>query len=158
MKSTKALERKIEILSNMLSSFEKKIEKTNSKIESLTGIIANGAFQQRRNVNFPAQSSEFRAETERFGEQDERFEQKLNLSSLGNIRGRHREILALLINTGFHTYKDIAKRLNISQSRARAYIAELKNDYSLPLTQIRDAEGYKVGIELRFIEEILSSK
>jgi DNA-binding CsgD family transcriptional regulator len=156
MKSNKSLERKIDILSKMLGSFEKKLAKTNSKIDDLAAVIAKGVLQQGRSSNFSRRSTGFRAETERFGEQGEHLERTLNLSALSNIRGRHREILALLINSGFHTYKQIAKKLNISQSRARAYIAELKNQYNLPLTQIRDAEGYKVGIEVRFVEQILS--
>ena len=85
-------------------------------------------------------------------------EQPLRASGLNRIRGRHREILAMLINNGFHTYKQIATKLNISQSRARAYIAELKNKYNVPLRQVRDPEGYKVGIDVRFVEQILASK
>jgi len=100
----------------------------------------------------------FRAKTEQFGELGELGEQPLRAGSLNRIRGRHREILAMLINSGFHTYQQIAKKLNISQSRARAYIAELKNKYNVPLRQIRDPEGYKVGIDVRFVENILSSK
>jgi len=64
----------------------------------------------------------------------------------------------MLINSGSHTYEQIAKKLNISQSRARAYIAELKNEFNVPLRQIRDPEGYKVGIDVRFVEQILSSR
>lgn len=152
MKSNKSLERKIDILNKMLDSFEKKLAKTNSKIDDLAAVMAKGALQQKKLLS----PSALRAETERFGERDERLEHTLNISNLSNVRGRHREILALLINQGFHTYKQIAKKLNISQSRARAYIAELKNDFNIPLTQIRDAEGYKVGIEVRFVEQILS--
>ena len=77
---------------------------------------------------------------------------------LGSIRGRHREILAMLINNGFHTYSQIAQKLGISQSRARAYIADLRNDFGLPLKQVRDPEGYKIGIDVRFVEQILASK
>lgn len=160
MKRNKSLERKIEILSNTLASFEKKLEKTNSKIEYLTGVIVSEAlsYKKGKNLNLTEQLSAFRAKTEQFGEQKERFERPLKSASLSSIRGRHREIIAMLINNGFHTYKQIAKNLNISQSRARAYIAELRNEYNVPLTQIRDPEGYKVGIDVRFVEQILSSR
>ena len=62
----------------------------------------------------------------------------------------------MLINDGFHTYKKIADRLGISESRARAYVASLKNDFGIPLKRIRDPEGYKVGIDVRFVERILA--
>lgn len=152
MKSAKSLERKIDILVNMLSSFEKKLEKTNERVDRLSSSIES----HTRATAFMKAPSEFRAITERFAERDERAEQGIKTSALANVHGRHREIVAMLINNGFQTYKDIAKKLGISESRARAYIAELKNEHKLPLTQIRDAEGYKVGIEMRFIEEILS--
>lgn len=151
MKSNKSLERKMEVLGKMLASFESKLEKTNEKIDSLSSRMES----QARAAGFMSLSG-LRAQTERFSERDERTEQGIKPSALASVHGRHREIVAMLINSGFQTYKGIAKKLNISESRARAYIAELKNDHNLPLTQIRDAEGYKVGIEMRFIEEILS--
>lgn len=168
MKNSKALERKIEFLSKSLASFEKNLEKTNKRLEDLTNIIANSMVTQKVGQKLGSQPAlteqlhTIRAKTEQFGELSELGEQTLRQPlgqrGLSSIRGRHREILAMLINNGFHTYEQIAKRLNISQSRARAYIAELKNDFGVPLTQVRDPEGYKVGIDVRFVEQILSSK
>jgi len=163
MKKNRSLERKIGILSKTLASFEKKLEKTNQKIEILTNAIANEMAIQNMGgqSNLTEQLRALRAKTEQFSErsgQTEPSERSLRVGSLNRIRGRHREILAMLINSGFHTYQQIAKKLNISQSRARAYIAELKNEHNVPLRQIRDPEGYKVGIDVRFVEQILSSK
>lgn len=74
---------------------------------------------------------------------------------LSNATGRYREILSLLINEGFFTYSKLADRLSISQSRVRAYIADLKRYYSVPITSIRDNEGVKVGISPEFVNQIL---
>lgn len=160
MKKSKSLERKIGILSKTLVSFEKKLEKTNQKIEILTNVIANEMAIKNMSgqPNLTEQLHVLRAKTEQFSERSELDERSLRMGSLNKIRGRHREILAMLINSGFHTYQQIAKKLNISQSRARAYIAELKNEFNVPLRQIRDPEGYKVGIDVRFVEQILASK
>jgi len=95
-----------------------------------------------------------RAKTEQSSEQNE---QLLASKTLEMIKGRHREIVALFMNDGFHTYEQLAKKLNISQSRARAYVTELKS-FGLPLRQMRDAEGYKIGIDGRFVEKILAVK
>jgi DNA-binding CsgD family transcriptional regulator len=120
-------------------------------------------------------SSRDRARTEHAGERTERFAEQIERTertrssmepaigngrpvALADIHGRHREILAMLINGGFYTYKEMADKLSVSQSRVRAYIAELRNKYNIPLKQVRDAEGYKIGVELRFVEEILASK
>jgi len=132
--------KKIEQLSHSISFLEKKIERTNSKIEDLSRMLTGEQLRAQR------------AKTEQFAEHTE---QSLT-QSMQKIRGRHREILNLLINDGFHTYEEMAKKLNISQSRARAYITELKNDFGIPLRQIRDPEGYKVGVDMRFVEQILS--
>ncbi len=160
MKKQRALERKIELLSKTLASFEKKLEKTNRELENLTNTIAKGIVVQKIGGQ-PIETKRLhmlRARTEQFGELNELSEQPLRVGNLNRIRGRHREILAMLINNGFHTYQQIASKLNISQSRARAYIAELKNKYNVPLRQVRDPEGYKVGIDVRFVEQILASK
>lgn len=74
---------------------------------------------------------------------------------LSNATGRYREILSILINEGFFTYPKLADRLNISQSRVRAYIADLKRYYSVPITSVRDTEGVKVGISPEFVNQIL---
>ncbi len=74
---------------------------------------------------------------------------------LSNATGRSREILSLLINEGFFTYSKLADRLNISQSRVRAYIADLKRYYSVPITSVKDNEGVKVGISPEFVDRIL---
>ncbi len=157
MKKQRVLERKIELLSKTLASFEKKLEKTNRELENLTTAISKGIVVQKMGEQ-PIETERLhmlRARTEQFGELNER---SLRTGGLNRIRGRHREILAMLINNGFHTYQQIASKLNISQSRARAYIAELKNKYNVPLRQVRDPEGYKVGIDVRFVEQILASK
>jgi|GEM_PF-5039609 len=154
-KPLKKFEKRLESLSKAISSFEKKIEKMDSRIDKLIDSIdTNGIVKSIQS----SRTAKNRAKTEQFTEQIEQYERPLGLvkpDGLGRIRGRHREILAMLINNGFHTYKQIAKNLNISQSRARAYIAELKNEYKVPLRHVRDPEGYKVGIDARFIEEIL---
>lgn len=160
MKKQRALERKIELLSKTLVSFEKKLEKTNRGLENIANAIANGVVVQKMGEQ-PIETERLhmlRARTEQFGELNELSERPLRTGSLNRIRGRHREILVMLINNGFHTYQQIADKLNISQSRARAYIAELKNKYNVPLRQVRDPEGYKVGIDVRFVEHILASK
>ncbi|MBI4167327.1 MAG: HTH domain-containing protein [Candidatus Aenigmarchaeota archaeon] len=74
---------------------------------------------------------------------------------LSNATGRYREILSLLINEGFFSYSKLADRLSISQSRVRAYIADLKRYYSVPITSIKDNEGVKVGISPEFVDRIL---
>jgi biotin operon repressor len=96
-----------------------------------------------------------RAKSEQSAEHNE---QLLGTQNLNRITGRHREVLALLMNQGFHTYEQMAKKLNISQSRARAYIAELKTNFGVPFRQVRDPEGYKIGIDVGFVERILALK
>lgn len=132
---------------------ERKIEKLikvfeqhNKKIDKLINLLVSTQTEQLK-LN--------RAKIEQPGE---RTEQLLASNGMHQVRGRHREILALLINEGFHTYRQIAEKLNISQSRARAYITDLKNSYNVPLRQVRDPEGYKIGIDVRFVEQILASK
>lgn len=97
-----------------------------------------------------------RAEHNEHGERSSTVAQ--NPSTIVAITGRHRQVLSVLINEGFHTYEDLAQRLAISQSRARAYIAELKKVFNVPLRHVRDAEGYKVGIDTDFVERILAAK
>jgi len=141
MKDSRAL-KKIEKLSRCISSLEKKLEKTNDMIEKFSKILIS----EQLRVN--------RAKTEQLSEQTE---QVLARKSLEQIKGRHREIVGLLMNEGFHTYEQLANKLNISQSRARAYITELKN-FGIPLRQIKDPEGYKVGIDAAFVEKVLAFK
>jgi len=117
------------------------IKKQNEKIDYLTKTLT-----RIENHN--------RAKTEQFSEQNE---QLLASKSLEQIKGRHREIVGLLMNEGFHTYEQLANKLQISQSRARAYITELKN-FGVPLKQIKDPEGCKVGIDSNFIEKVLAFK
>lgn len=161
--SLKSLERQVEALTHAVSSLERKIG----------ALSASRPARQGRGFDIgdiidrltPDQLSALRAKTEHLTERTERMaelfeqtERPLTRESLNRVHGRHREILAMLINSGFHTYDQIARKLSISNSRARAYVAELKNDYGLPIRQVRDAEGYKVGIETRFVEQILSLK
>jgi len=161
-KSLEQLEKKINVLSKSIDSFEEKIEQIDSRINKLLDSLeANSVAKLTTGSGVTIPTSRFslrRAKTEQSTEQTEQFERSLKRESLGRVTGRHREILAMLINDGFHTYKQIADKLNISQSRARAYIAELKNDYRVPLRHVRDPEGYKVGIDVRFVEEVLLSK
>lgn len=88
------------------------------------------------------------------GEQPQKQSEKTPVL-LSNATGRYREILSLLINEGFFTYSKLADRLNISQSRVRAYIADLKRYYSVPITSVKDTEGVKVGISPEFVNQIL---
>jgi len=74
---------------------------------------------------------------------------------IASATGRYREVLSILINEGFFTYARLAARLNISQSRVRAYIADLKKYYSIPISSIRDTEGVKVGISQEYVDQIL---
>lgn len=126
-----------------LSSLEKKIEKTNDRIDEISRIL--------KTEHLPTN----RAKTEQFYEH---AEQPLTTNHLSAVRGRHRELLALLVNNGFHTYSQISRKLNISESRARAYVSELKNDFNIPLRQIKDPEGLKVGLDIEFVEQILAFK
>jgi len=136
------------------NSVEKKLEKMmvlferqNRRIDGISKILEKIAETEQLLTN--------RAKIEQSAEQTE---QMLGTQNLNRITGRHREVLALLMNQGFHTYEQMAKKLSISQSRARAYIAELKNNFNVPLRQVRDPEGYKIGIDVRFVEQILALK
>ena len=175
----------IKSLAESFTNIEKKLEATNSRIDELASTM--GRHAKLASEQHTEQLPIFRAKTERFGEPAERrlgvrmaSEQPsatngyasvetghgsvgnthadMRDGQLGSVRGRHREILAMLINNGFHTYEQIAQKLGISQSRARAYIADLRNNYGVPLKQVRDPEGYKIGIDVRFVEQILVSK
>jgi len=124
-----------------IKRLSKLIEQQNEKIEAVTKTLGEMVGYGR-------------AKTEQFAEQNE---QLLASKNLELIKGRHREIVAVLMNDGFHTYEQLAKKMNISQSRARAYVTELKSS-GIPLKQMRDAEGYKIGIDANFVEKILVSK
>ena len=160
--SLKSLVARIDALSVAVSSLERKID----VMSPPSGRRAKGFdVSDALGMLTPEQLSVFRAKTEHLTERTERMaelfeqtERPLTRENLGKVHGRHREILVMLINSGFHTYEQIAKRLSISNSRARAYVSELKNDYGMPIRQVRDAEGYKVGIETRFVEQILALK
>ncbi len=154
----------IKSLANSFTAIEKSLELTNKRVDKLSKTM-----ESQINIISEQQSKQqpiFRAKTEQFPELSERSLSRTMRSEqlstkggeLGHIRGRHREILAMLINNGFHTYDQIAQKLGISQSRARAYIADLRNTYGVPLKQVRDPEGYKIGVDTRFVEQILTSK
>lgn len=142
---------KIQNLTKAIYVLEKNLELTNKKLDKFTKILVKSGVWQE-----VGQFRNNRAKTEQPTEQIELNEQTLGENKLNRIRGRHREILAMLINDGFHTYKKISERLGISESRARAYVAALKNDFAIPLKRVRDPEGYKVGIDVRFVERILA--
>jgi len=164
--SLESLAARIEYLSDAVSSLERKIDSFSATARAKGGRGFDvGDIADIADRLTPEQLHVLRAKTEHLTERTERatelFEQTerpLTRESLSKVHGRHREILVMLINNGFHTYDQIAKQLSISNSRARAYVAELKNDYGLPIRQVRDAEGYKVGIETRFVEQILALK
>jgi DNA-binding CsgD family transcriptional regulator len=154
----------IKSLANSFTVVEKSLETTNKRVDKLSEMM-------EKQVKFISEQKErqspiFRAKTEQPIELPERSldlrmkSERLSRKDgqLRSIRGRHREILAMLINNGFHTYEQIAQKLGISQSRARAYIADLRNNYGVPLKQVRDPEGYKIGVDTRFVEQILTSK
>ena len=101
-------------------------------------------------------SDQFIAKRAKIEQSPEQIEQVLASSGMNRIRGRPREVLALFINQGFHSYHEIAEKLSISQSRARAYITELKYRYNIPLKQVKDPEGLKIGLDATFIEQILA--
>lgn len=140
MTSTSKLERRLE---NILH----KIENQNTKIEKIFTILNN---LQRDNgkVDKPIGYKS----TSRLREQTEQTEQLV--TKYKQMRERHRELLFVLIENGFLSYREIARKLNISKSRARAYVSDLKNNYSVPLKMIRDAEGFKVGIDIRTFAKI----
>ena len=151
----------IKILNESLLSMQKSLEMTNKRIDDMTRALEN-----QSGASGGEQGAFLRAKTERqteLGEQALSTDMPSGMLKSGNrqlqqIHGRYREILAMLINNGFHTYGQIAQNLGISQSRARAYIADLKNVYNVPLKQVRDPEGYKIGVDIRFVDEILASK
>ncbi len=130
-----------------LTSLERKMGKMNSRIDRIYEVLsANSTRKNHPNL---------RANTEQL---TEHTEQVLTQPSMNRVRGKHRELLALFVNNGFHNYEQIAKKLNISQSRARAYVSELKKDYGIPLRQVKDAEGLKIGVDIAFIDQILAFK
>jgi len=131
---SKSVEKEIKKLSDI-------IKKQNETIELLTKILTRI-------------ENHGRAKTEQSSEQNE---QLLDSKGLERIKGRHREVVSLLMNEGFHTYEQMAEKLNISQSRARAYVTELKS-FGVPLRQIKDPEGYKIGIDTNFVEKVLTLK
>ena len=143
-------------LGRLLQMFEQQ----NKKMDKLINLLAGAQ------TTHTEQSHAKRAKTEQLTEQTEQLlsaasavgRDGFGVEKMGNIRGKHRELLALFINQGFHTYEQIASKLHISQSRARAYVAELKNDFHVPLRQVRDPEGYKIGMDVGFVEQILASK
>ncbi len=134
------------------SSIEKKIEKLFGLIETQNQKI-NEISEMLNKFQKTEQVVKNRAITEQLNEQTE---QQLSVQNISEISGRYREVLALLINFGYHTYGQIARKLNISESRARAYVAELKNNFNVPLMHVRDAEGYKIGVDNRFVDKILA--
>jgi len=170
-----SLEDKIEQLTKAVSVIDSRFTTIESRLDRMSDLIESGTSPQGRTRAVTERifgRAEHKGEqTERFSERIEQAEQLISSMSaqdlesssirsrinIGSIHGRHREILAMLINGGFHTYKEMADKLSVSQSRVRAYIAELRNKYNIPLRQVRDAEGYKIGVEMRFVEEILSS-
>jgi len=158
-------ERKINNENKILKNFEdlsSSISSLETKVAKLTNVL-----EKIERANAFEQTMQKRAKVEQQLEQTEQSEQtlgkvsdtgkSLNGSNMQKIRGRSRELLTLLINEGFHTYAEISKKMNISESRARAYITELKGNFNVPIKQVRDPEGYKIGIDISFVDRILSA-
>lgn len=76
-------------------------------------------------------------------------------AGIPNMGGRCREMMSLFINEGFFTYQKLAERLELSQSRTRAYVSELKKFYNIPIAVIKDSEGVKVGLSTELVNEII---
>jgi DNA-binding CsgD family transcriptional regulator len=169
-----SLDKMIESLAKSMSSIDKRFSIIEGRIDRMSDILES----KYPSAMDRAVTERILGRTEQHGEQNEQLSERIEQTermrskmsaqafdpkgnagpiNMNAIHGRHREILAMLINGGFHTYKEMADKLSVSQSRVRAYIAELRNKYNVPLRQIRDAEGYKIGVEMRFVEEILSS-
>ena len=136
--SSSSLDKKIEKLLILIDTQNKKIDKLSKNLEKIM-----------TTEQIPIK----RASSEHFVEQTDHM---LTTENLNRIGGKHRELLALLLNDGFHTYKQISDKMNISQSRARAYVAELKNEFKVPLRQVKDPEGFKIGIDVHFVVKILA--
>jgi len=142
-------------LSRSISSLEGKIAKLTDVLEK---IGASSGFEQ---------TIQSRAKTEQALETSEQLfgsEKQSSMAStdrngriMQKVRGRSRELLSLLINEGFHTYAEISKKMDISESRARAYITELKKNFNIPIKQVRDPEGYKIGLDVSFVDRLLSA-
>jgi DNA-directed RNA polymerase specialized sigma subunit len=145
MKDLNDFPKRFKNLNQRLSYLESNLVKMNEKIDKLIDILSKSKGTEHLLSD--------RAKTEQLPEQAE----QMLTQDLQKVKGRHREILSLFVNEGFHTYQQIAERLKISQSRARAYVAELKS-FGVPLRQFRDPEGYKIGIDVRFVEQILTFK
>lgn len=131
------------ILVQTVCSLEKKMEKTNDRIDRLTRILTKNQKTE--------QLGHFRAMAEE-------VEQPFNIRQVEKIKGRHRQILSLLINDGLHSYFQMARKLNISESRARAYVTELKSKYKVPIRRVREPEGFKIGIDMKVIGHIIAQK
>jgi DNA-binding CsgD family transcriptional regulator len=166
LKANEADEKKVfqrfEKLSKSISSLEAKVTKLTNVLEKIERAkISEQMMQNRAKIEHHAEQSE---QTEQQNEQlldraGQTGEIAKGANDLGmqKIRGRNRELLTLLINEGFHTYAEISKKMNISESRARAYITELKGNFNVPIKQVRDPEGYKIGIDISFVDRILSA-
>lgn len=147
MKESKQLAKKLDTLTKAVRSLERRMGQTNRRMDNFSKVFKS--FRKTEQLSLR------RAKTEQLAEQND---QTLTRGNLIKIRGKHRELLALLMNEGYHTYEQIADKMDISQSRARAYVADLKNSFNVPLTQFRDPEGYKIGIDVAFVEGIIGLK
>ena len=145
-----------ESLSSSISSLESKIAKL---INVLEKIDRASAFEQ--SIRNRAKNEQELGLTEQRSEQSlssyRKSSKGFNGTTMQKVMGRNRELLTLLINEGFHTYAEISKKMDISESRARAYVTELKKNFNIPIKQIRDSEGYKIGIDISFVDRILSA-
>ena len=142
-----------ESLSSSISSLESKIAKL---INVLEKIDRASAFEQ--SIRNRAKNEQELGLTEQSLSSDNKRSNKgFNGTTMQKVMGRNRELLTLLINEGFHTYAEISKKMDISESRARAYVTELKKNFNIPIKQIRDSEGYKIGIDISFVDRILSA-
>ncbi len=145
MKELKSFNKNLKRLSESILLLDRRMVAMSKTVQSLQSSM----LRMRTEQTYPV-----RAKTEQSTEQTE---QSL-VGDMSRIIGKHREVLAILINDGYSTYEQIAGRLNISQSRARAYVAELAANHSVPLRKIKDPEGLKIGLDVNFVEKILAFK
>ena len=131
-----SLDDKLEKILKILKSHDERLVQMSQLLESYTS------------TSIPE-----RAKSEHLVEQ--RYQPLTPAQLINRVNGRTRDILVLLINQGFHKYSEISSKLNITESRARAYISDLKNHFGIPVVQLRDAEGYKIGIDAMFIEQLM---
>ncbi len=156
--NVKLISVKVVELEKQLNAISQQMLEQNNRMEAVAQYVTeqiDAVSEQMKNKTEPFQPKTEQSEAieQPNPEPVQPIEKKTVL--LSSATGRYREILSLLINEGFFTYPKLAERLSISQSRVRAYIADLKRYYSIPISSVRDTEGVKVGISPEFVDQIL---